>query len=98
MSAAQPARGVAADLAAWVHDAGRAVGESTRGGRVLHGPDGEVETVVHAQAVRLGRRREGRKHLGARAGCPSVRASWRDVTRNFRASLTQARDLYTPGW
>ena len=30
MSAAQPARGVAADLAAWVHDAGRAVGESRR--------------------------------------------------------------------
>ena len=50
MSAAQPARGVAADLAAWVHDAGRAVGESTRGGRVLHGPDGEVETVVDYQA------------------------------------------------
>ena len=64
MSAAQPARGVAADLAAWVHDAGRAVGESTRGGRVLHGSDGEVETVVEDQAVRLGRRREGREHLG----------------------------------
>ena len=66
MSAAQPARGVAADLAAWVHDAGRAVGESTRGGRVLHGPDGEVETVGDDQAVRLSRRREGRKHLGRR--------------------------------
>ena len=54
MSAAQPAHGVAADLAAWVHDAGRAVGESTRGGRVPHEPDGEVETVVDDQAVRLG--------------------------------------------
>ena len=64
MSAAQPARSVAADLAAWVLDAGRAVSESTIGGRVLHGPDGEVETVVDDQAVRLGRRREGRKHLG----------------------------------
>ena len=63
MSAAQPARSVAADLAAWVLDAGRAVGESTIVGRVLHGPDGEVETVVDDQAVRLGRRRERRKHL-----------------------------------
>ena len=68
MSAAQPAHSAAADLAAWVLDAGRAVGGSTRGGRVRHGPDGEVETVVHDQAVRLVQ-------------------SWRDVTRNFRASL-----------
>ena len=68
MSAAQPARSVAADLMVGrVHDAGRAVGGSMRGGRVLHGPDGEVETVVEDQAVRLGRRREGRQHL-ARVG------------------------------
>ena len=31
---------------------------------MLHGADCEVETVVEDQAVRLGRRREGRKHLG----------------------------------
>ena len=54
MSAAQPARSVAADLAAWVLDAGRAISESTRGGCVLLGPDGEVEAVVGGQAVRLG--------------------------------------------
>ena len=74
MSAAQPARSVAADLAAWVHDAGRAVSESTRGGRVLHGPDGEVGTVVDYRAVRLGRRREGRNHL-ARSGGAGMRLS-----------------------
>ena len=54
---------------------------------MLHGPDGEVETVVDDQAVRLGRRREGRKHLGRGtrlSGRSSVRASWRDVTRKFR--------------
>ena len=34
---------------------------------MLHGPDGEVETVVDYQAVRLGRRREGRKHLARRS-------------------------------
>ena len=28
---------------------------------MLHGPDGEVERVVDCQAVRLGRRREGRQ-------------------------------------
>jgi len=87
VSAAQPARSVAADLMGRVHDAGRAVGESTKRGRVLHGPDGEVETVVDDQAVRLGRRREGRKHLGRGtrlSGRSSVRASWRDVTRKFR--------------
>ena len=77
MSAAQPARSVAADLAAWVLDAGRAVSESTKGGCVLHGPDGEVEAVVGDQAVRLGRRREGRegrKHLWGGS---------RPVTRKF---------------
>ena len=31
---------------------------------MIHGADGEVETVVEDQAVRLGRRREGREHLG----------------------------------
>ena len=35
---------------------------------MLHGTDGEVETVVDDQAVRLGRRREGRKHLGRADG------------------------------
>ena len=35
---------------------------------MLHGTDGEVETVVEDQAVRLGRRREGRKHLGRADG------------------------------
>ena len=49
-----------------------------RGGRVLHGPDGEVETVGDDQAVRLGRRREGRKHIGRGSRLlSSVRASWR---------------------
>ena len=38
---------------------------------MLHGPDGAVETVVDYQAVRLGRRREGRKHLRC-AGRSSV--------------------------
>ena len=54
MSAAQPASSVAADLMGRVHDAGRAVGESTRGGCVLHGPDGEAETVGDDNVVRLG--------------------------------------------
>ena len=77
MSAAQPASSVAADLMGRVHDAGRAVGESTRGGCVLHGPDGEVETVVDDQAVRLGRRREGRNHVGRGSRLwSSVRASF----------------------
>ena len=59
---------------------------------MLHGADGEVETVVEDQAVRLGRRREGRKHLGRGtrlSGRSSVRASWRDVTRkSFVLSLS----------
>ena len=77
MSAAQPASSVAADLMGRVHDAGGAVGDSTRG-CVLHGPDGEVETVVDDQAVRLGRRREGRNHIGRGSRLrSSVRASWR---------------------
>ena len=78
MSAAQPARSVAADLATWVLDAGRAVGESTTVGRVLHGPDGEVETVVDDQAVRLGRRRE-HENIGWRLS----RASLADGQESF---------------
>ena len=47
---------------------------------MLHGPDGEVETVVDDQAVRLGRRREGRNHVGRGSRLwSSVRASWREL-------------------
>ena len=90
MSAAQPARSVAADLATWVLDAGRAVGESTIVGRVLHGPDGGVETVVDDPAVRLGRRRE---HLG-RSRLSRASLAGADLPRHLFSSLSFNVEIY----
>jgi len=50
---------------------------------VIHGIDGEVDTVVEDQAVRLGRRREGREHLG--------RADGEDTKRDVQATDHRCR-------